>query len=37
VVDKEGVIVVGQVRLKAAYQLGLEKVPVHVSTGLTPA
>jgi hypothetical protein len=35
-VDKEGVIVVGRVRLKVAYQLGLGKAPVHVATDLTP-
>ncbi|WP_315851812.1 DNA methyltransferase [Thermogemmata fonticola] len=36
VVDPEGVIVVGHTRYKAALQLGLEKVPVHVATDLTP-
>jgi len=36
VVDAEGVIVVGHARYKAALQLGLEKVPVHVATDLTP-
>jgi DNA modification methylase len=36
VVDEQGVIVVGHARYKAALQLGLEKVPVHVATGLTP-
>ncbi len=37
VVDEQGVIVVGHTRLKAAVQLGLEKVPVHVATGLSQA
>jgi DNA modification methylase len=37
VVDEEGVIVVGHTRFKAAQKLGLEKVPVHVARGLTPA
>jgi DNA modification methylase len=37
VVDEEGVIVVGSTRYKAAIQLGLQAVPVHVATGLTPA
>jgi DNA modification methylase len=37
VVDEEGVIIVGHTRHKAAQQLGLEKVPVHVAKGLTPA
>ena len=36
VVDTEGVIVCGQTRWKAARKLGLEKVPVHVATDLTP-
>lgn len=36
VVDEAGVIIVGHTRLKAAQRLGLEKVPVHVATGLTP-
>jgi hypothetical protein len=36
VVDKDGVIVVGHTRLKAALSLGLERVPVHVATELTP-
>jgi ParB-like chromosome segregation protein Spo0J len=31
VVDGEGVIVCGHARYKAALQLGLEKVPVHVA------
>src|SRR5882672_8956372 len=37
VVDENGVIIVGHTRYKAALELGLEKVPVHVATGLTPA
>jgi DNA modification methylase len=37
VVDEEGVIIVGHTRYKAAQKLGLEKVPVHVAKGLTPA
>jgi DNA modification methylase len=36
VVDAEGVIVVGHTRWKAAQKLGLEFVPVHVATDLTP-
>jgi hypothetical protein len=36
VVDSEGVIIVGHTRWKAAQKLGLEKVPVHVATDLTP-
>jgi DNA modification methylase len=36
VVDAEGVIVVGHTRWKAAQQLGLEEVPVHVARDLTP-
>jgi len=37
VVDEEGVIIVGHTRFKAAQKLGLDKVPVHVAKGLTPA
>ena len=37
VVDEAGVIVVGHTRWKAAKQLGLEKVPVHVAKDMTPA
>ena len=37
VVDEVGVIVVGETRFKAALKLGLDKVPVHVAVGLTPA
>jgi len=36
VVDAEGVIIVGHTRWKAAQRLGLEKVPVHVATDLSP-
>jgi len=35
VVDKDGVIIVGHTRYKAAQQLGLQKVPVHVAKDLT--
>lgn len=37
VLDKEGVIVVGHVRLRAAKKLGLTEVPVHVAANLNPA
>ena len=37
VVNEEGVIVVGSTRFKAALKLGLQAVPVHVASGLTPA
>ena len=36
VVDTEDVIICGHTRYKAALQLGLEKVPVHVAKDLTP-
>jgi DNA modification methylase len=36
VVDTEGVIVCGHTRWKAAQQLGLAEVPVHVAADLTP-
>jgi hypothetical protein len=36
VVDKDGVIVVGHTRWKAAKKLGLAKVPVHVARDLSP-
>jgi DNA modification methylase len=36
VVDTAGVIVVGHTRWKAAKQLNLEQVPVHVAADLTP-
>lgn len=35
VVDKDGVVIVGHTRLKAAKKLGLDKVPVTVAEGLT--
>src|SRR5450432_1846789 len=35
VVDAEGVIIVGHVRLKAAQKLGLAEAPVHVAGNLT--
>src|SRR5712691_10546946 len=37
VVDKDGVIIVGHVRLLAAQKLGLREAPVHVASNLTPA
>ncbi len=37
VVDVEGVVIAGHTRLLAAKQLGLQKVPVHVATDLSPA
>ncbi|MFL5244141.1 MAG: DNA modification methylase [Gemmataceae bacterium] len=37
VVDEGYVLIVGHVRYKAALQLGLETVPVHVAVGLTAA
>ncbi len=36
VVDSDGVIICGHTRWKAAQRLGLEKVPVHVATDLSP-
>jgi hypothetical protein len=36
VVDTDGIVVAGHVRLLAAKQLGEREVPVHVATGLTP-
>ena len=36
VVDTDGVIICGHTRFKAAQKLGLEKVPIHVATDLTP-
>ena len=36
VVDKDGVIVVGHTRYKAALKLGMKAVPVHVAADLTP-
>ena len=35
--DERGVIIVGHTRWKAARQLGLENVPIHVAMDLTPA
>lgn len=37
VVDNDHVIIVGHTRYKAAQKMGLDKVPVHVATDLTPA
>ena len=37
VVDKDGVIICGHVRLLAAQKLGLTQAPVHVADNLTPA
>ncbi len=37
VVDKDGVIICGHTRLKAAQRLAMAKVPVHVALELTPA
>ncbi|MGD1097644.1 MAG: DNA modification methylase [Bryobacteraceae bacterium] len=37
VVDKDGVIIVGHVRLLAAQKLGFTEAPVHVALNLTPA
>ncbi len=36
VVDADGVIICGHTRWKAARKLGLDKVPVHVATDLSP-
>jgi ParB-like chromosome segregation protein Spo0J len=36
VVDRDGVIVCGHTRYKAAVKLHLEKVPVHVAKDLSP-
>src|SRR5438552_14728577 len=36
VVDKQGVIVAGHTRLLAAQKLGLEQVPVHIASDLSP-
>jgi hypothetical protein len=35
VVDKDGVIIAGHTRLKAAQRLGMAEFPVHVAEGLT--
>jgi DNA modification methylase len=37
VVDESGEIIVGNTRYKAALRLGLEQVPVHEATGLSPS
>src|SRR5712692_11039828 len=37
VVDRDGVIIVGHVRLLAAHKLDLKEAPVHVASNLTPA
>lgn len=37
VVEEDSVIIVGHTRYKAALKLGMDKVPVHVAQGLTPA
>jgi len=37
VVDTAGTIIVGHTRWKAAHAMGLDEVPVHVATDLTPA
>jgi ParB-like nuclease family protein len=37
VVDKQGVVIVGRVRLLAANKLRMMEVPVHVAENLTPA
>ncbi len=36
VVDADGVIIVGHVRLRGAQKLGLDRVPVHVAKDMTP-
>jgi site-specific DNA-methyltransferase (adenine-specific) len=36
VVDKDGIIICGHTRLLSAKHLGLEQVPVHVATDLSP-
>src|SRR4051812_36182441 len=36
VVDDDGVILAGHTRYQAAMRLGLERVPVHVASGLSP-
>jgi DNA modification methylase len=36
VVDPDGVIIVGHTRWKAAKQLGLDRVPVHIAKDLSP-
>jgi DNA modification methylase len=36
VVDADGIIIVGHTRYKAAVKMGLDRVPVHVATDLSP-
>ncbi len=36
VVDEHGVILAGHTRFQAAKRLGLERVPVHITSGLSP-
>ena len=36
VVDDDGVILAGHTRFQAAKRLGLERVPVHIASGLSP-
>lgn len=36
VVDEQGVIIVGHTRWKAAQQLGMTEVPVHIAVGMPP-
>jgi ParB-like chromosome segregation protein Spo0J len=36
VVDADGVIICGHTRYKAALKIGLDEIPVHVATDLTP-
>ncbi len=35
VVDKDGVVIVGHTRLKAAISLGLKKIPIHIAEDLS--
>lgn len=37
VVDGEGVVIAGHTRLLAAHQLGMDRVPVHVASDLSPS
>jgi DNA modification methylase len=36
VVDADGVVIVGHTRLRAAKEAGIDMVPVHVASGMTP-
>ena len=36
IVDRDGVIIAGHTRLRAARQLGMQTVPVHVAAELSP-